>query len=131
MVNRGVAAALGALTGLVGLIGMLRLIIDGFGPTAFGVGFVLAAMLPWVVYATYRAQHGHLTVGRALVVLGCCLAGLITVWLFTLGPVIALALSLVAFAVIWISDWPAVRPQTDSGFVHIEDLTREDLDTAR
>jgi hypothetical protein len=130
MVNRGVAAALGALTGIVGLIGMLRLIIAGVGPSAFGVGFVLAAMLPWIVYAGYRAQHGRLTIGKGLVVFGCCVVGLITVWLFTLGAVIALVLSLAAFAVIWISDWPAVRPQTESRFVHIEELTREDLDTA-
>ena len=131
MVNRGIAAALGALTGIVGLIGMLRLILDGFGPTTFGIGFVLAAMLPWTVYASYRAQHGRLTITRALVVLACCIVGLVTVWLFTLGPVIALALSLAAFAVIWVSDWPAVRPRTDSRFVHIDELTGEDADAAR
>ncbi|GAA3602758.1 hypothetical protein [Microlunatus ginsengisoli] len=131
MVNRMVAAGLGILTGLVGLIAMLRLILGAFGPGAFGLGFVLAAMLPWVVYVTYRAQHGRLTPVRALAVFGCCVVGLVAVWLFTIGPVIALALSLAAFAVIWVSDWPAARPQTESRFVHIEELTGEDAESTR
>ena len=130
MVNRMVAAGLGAFTGIVGLLGMLRLILGAFGPTPFGVGFVLAAMLPWIVYVTYRAQHGRLTMVRALVVFACCVVGLVTVWLFTLGPVVALALSLVAFGVIWVSDWPAARPHSESRFVHIEELTGGDAESA-
>jgi hypothetical protein len=126
MVNRAIAAALGALTGLVGLIGMLRLILAAFGPSMFALGFVLAAMIPWIAYVTYRAWHGRLSRSRALIVLVCCLVGVITVWLFTLGPVVALALSLAAFGMIWVSDWPARRPAGESRFVRIEELTGDD-----
>jgi hypothetical protein len=129
MVNRAMAAALGALTGLVGLIGMLRLIVGAFGPSPFALGFVLAAMIPWIAYVTYRAWHGRLGRRRALAVLGCCLIGLVAVWLDTAGPVIALALSLVGFVVIWVSDWPARRPRGESRFVRIEELTRDDADS--
>src|SRR5689334_11073233 len=125
MVNRTVAAALGALTGLVGLIGMLRLIIAAFGVSRFALGFVLAAMIPWIAYVTYRAGHGRLSRARALTVLGCAVVGLITVWHDTAGPVVALGLSLVGFVVIWVSDWPARRPRGESRFVRIEELTRD------
>ncbi|HET9648559.1 MAG TPA: hypothetical protein VFP34_10050 [Microlunatus sp.] len=126
MVRRTIATVLGALTGVLGLIGMLRLILAAFGPSAFAVGFVLAAMVPWIVYVSYRAGHGRLSSAGALVVLGCCLVGLVSVWLFTLGPVLALALSLVAFGVIWVSDWPARRPREEARFVRIEELTGDD-----
>lgn len=129
MVNRTMAAALGALTGVVGLIGMLRLIVGAFGSSPFALGFVLAAMIPWIAYVTYRARHGRLSQARALVVLGCCVVGLVTVWLDTAGPVIALALSLVGFVMIWVSDWPARRPRGESRFVRIEELTRDDADS--
>ena len=129
MVNRSVAVALGALTGLVGLIWMLRLIIAAFGVSPFALGFVLAAMIPWIAYVTYRAQHGRLRRARAGAVLGCCVVGLITVWIGTAGPVIALALSLVGFVVIWVSDWPARRPGGESRFVRIEELTRDDAES--
>lgn len=126
MGNRTIAAALGALTGLVGLIGMLRLILAAFGASAFALGFALAAMIPWIGYVTYRARHGRLTRTRALVVIGCCAVALVIVWLFTLGAVVALALSLVAFAAIWVSDWPERRPAGESRFVRIEELTGDE-----
>src|SRR6478609_5313886 len=100
---------------------MGKLIVAGFGTSAFAIGFVLAAMVPWIAYVSYRAWHGRLSRARGLIVLGCCLVGLISVWLFTLGPVTALALSLVAFALIWVSDWPARRPPGESRFVRIEE----------
>ncbi len=131
MVNRRIAAVLGALTGLVGLIGMLRLILAAFGPSAFSLGFVMAAMIPWVAYVTYRARHGKLGPTRAMVVLGCCAVALVTVWFFTLGAVIALVLSLVGFAVIWVSDWPARRPGAESRFVRIEELTGDGASSSR
>ncbi len=131
MVNRTVAAVLGALTGLVGLIGMLRLIVGAFGSSPFALGFVLAAMIPWTAYVTYRARHGRLSRRRALVVLGCSVVALVTVWLGTGGAVIALALSLVSFAVIWVSDWPARRSSEESRFVRIEELTGDDAESAR
>jgi hypothetical protein len=126
MGNRTIAAGLGALTGLVGLIGMLRLILGAFGTSVFALGFVLAAMIPWIGYVTYRARHGRLTRARALVVVGCCAVALVTVWLFTLGAVIALALSLISFGVIWVSDWPERRPAGESRFVRIEELTGDE-----
>jgi hypothetical protein len=48
--------------------------------------------------------------------------------LFTLGPVIALACSLAAFAVIWVSDWPPRRKPSGDSFVRIEELQSQDLD---
>jgi hypothetical protein len=131
MVNRAIATVLGALTGLVGLIGMLRLILGAFGPSRFALGFVLAAMIPWVAYVTYRARHGRLTPRRAVAVVGCAVVGLVVVWLSTLGAVIALILSLAGFAVIWVSDWPARRRQTEARFVRVEELTGDDVESPR
>ena len=51
---------------------------------------------------------------------------LVAVWLFTIGPVLALACSLAAFMVIWVNDWPARRPQGEERFVRIEDLQSEE-----
>ena len=70
-----------------------------------------------------RAAGGRSTA----VVLGANVLGLLLVWLFTFGPVLALACALVAFVVIWISDLP-VRPQGESTFVRMEDLQRDDED---
>ena len=52
--------------------------------------------------------------------------GLVVVWLFTIGPVLALACSLSAFVVIWVNDWPARRPQGEERFVRIEDLQSDE-----
>jgi hypothetical protein len=128
MLNKNLAAGLGALTGVVGLVGMIRLVSGAFthGMSTFAWAAILAAMLPWIVYAAWRGRHGHLTRRRALAVLVLDLVGCVVVWLFVLGPVIALSCSLAAFAVIWVSDWPARRPITEERFVHIEELHRAD-----
>jgi RsiW-degrading membrane proteinase PrsW (M82 family) len=50
----------------------------------------------------------------------------VVVWLFVLGPVVALACSLSAFVVIWVSDWPPRRATSEERFVRIEELQRTD-----
>ena len=56
MINKNLAAALGALTGLLGLVGMIRLVSGAFsnGMTTFAWAAILLAMLPWIVYAAWR-----------------------------------------------------------------------------
>ena len=90
---------------------MIRLIAGAGLSSAFAWIFLLLAMLPWIAYCSWRARHGHLSPTAALGVLGLCAAGLVSVWLFTLGPVLALACSLAAFVIIWIHDWPPRRPE--------------------
>ena len=128
MTNKDVRLALGALTGLVGLLAMIRLVSDGFaGPlSTFALVFVLLAMIPWIGYASWRARHGHLTRRAGFAVLALCLAGLLSVWLFTVGAVVALAFSLAAFVVIWVHDWPPRRIRGDDQFVRIEELATEE-----
>jgi hypothetical protein len=126
--NKNLAAALGALTGLVGLIGMVRLVSGAFtnGMTTFAWLAILLAMLPWIAYAAWRARHGHLSRRGALAVLLLDCLGCVVVWLFVLGPVVALACSLAAFAVIWVSDWPPRRLTGEERFVRIEELHQAD-----
>jgi hypothetical protein len=50
----------------------------------------------------------------------------VVVWLFVLGPVLALACSLAAFAVLWVSDWPPRRSAGEERFVRIEELPNAD-----
>ena len=128
MPNKNLAAALGALTGLVGLIGMVRLVSGAFtnGMTPFAWVAILVAMLPWIVYAAWRARHGHLNRRGVVAVLVLDLVGCVVVWLFVLGPVVALACSLAAFAVIWVSDWPPRRLTGEERFVRIEELHQVD-----
>jgi hypothetical protein len=130
MLNKNLAAGLGALTGLVGLVGMIRLASGAFthGMSAFAWVFILSAMLPWIGYAAWRGRHGHLSKRGALAVLVLDLVGCVVVWLFVLGPVVALACSLAAFAVIWVSDWPPRRHTGEERFVRIEDLSTENTD---
>ncbi|HET9778622.1 MAG TPA: hypothetical protein VFP81_04990 [Propionibacteriaceae bacterium] len=130
MLNKNLAAALGAVTGLVGLVGMIRLASGAFshGMSAFAWVFILLAMLPWIGYAAWRGRHGHLSRRAALAVLLLDLVGCVVVWLFVLGPVVALACSLAAFAVIWVSDWPPRRHSSEERFVRIEELRTEDTD---
>jgi hypothetical protein len=126
--TRAVALVVGALTGLLGLVGMARLAAGAFegGMSRFAWTVVLAAMLPWVVYVAWRARHGRLS-GRGLVlVLGLVVLGSATVWVSVFGPVLALACSLAAFLVIWVSDWPARRPAGEERIVSMEELQRED-----
>jgi hypothetical protein len=126
--NKNLAAALGALTGLVGLISMVRLVSGAFthGMTTFAWVAILLAMLPWIGYAAWRGRHGHLSRRGALAVLLLDLVGCVVVWLFVLGPVVALTCSLAAVAVIWVSDWPPRRLTGEERFVRIEDLHQAD-----
>jgi hypothetical protein len=127
MLNKNLAAALGALTGLVALIGMIRLASGAFshGMSAFAWAVILSAMLPWIGYVAWRARNGRLRQRSALAVLLLDLVGCVVVWLFVLGPVVALACSLAAFAVIWVSDWPP-RRYTSERFVRLEELRGAD-----
>jgi hypothetical protein len=133
MLNKNLAMALGALTGLVGLISMIRLASGAFthGMSAFAWVVILSAMLPWIGYAAWRGRHGHLGKRGALAVLLLDVIGCVVVWLFVLGPVVALACSLAAFVVIWVSDWPPRRPISEERFVRIEELRTEDSDQRR
>jgi hypothetical protein len=128
MLNKNLAMGLGALTGLVGLAGMIRLASGAFtnGISTFAWGAILSAMLPWIAYAAWRGRHGHLSRRGALAVLLLDLLGCVVVWLFVLGPVVALACSLAAFVVIWVSDWPARRSTGEERFVRIEELRGAD-----
>jgi hypothetical protein len=130
MPNKNIALVLGAITGAVGLIAMIRLVAGAFtqGITSFAWIAILLAMIPWVAYSAWRARHGHLSWRRTAVVLALCMVGLISVWLFTIGQVIALACSLAAFAVIWVSDWPPRRRSDGESFVRIEELQTQDRD---
>ena len=119
---------LGALAGLISLIAMVRLVTGGFssGLSWRAWAFILLAMVPFIAYAAWRARHGHLT-GRSLIaVTALDLAGLGLVWLFTLGPVLALLCSLAAFAVIWVNDLPIRAPRGEDQFVRIEELRDDD-----
>ena len=115
---------LGALVGLVSLIAMIRLVSGAFsgGMSRFAWVAILAAMIPWMAYAAWRARHGHVSMRQAAVVLGLCLVGLICVWLSIFGPVLALGCSLAAFVVIWVADWPPRRERGEDSFVRIEEL---------
>ncbi len=128
LTRKDVRLALGGFTGLVSLLAMIRLVSDGFStpmsPLAWG--FVLLAMVPWIGYASWRARHGHLTARAGLAVLTLCVAGLLSVWLFTVGAVLALAFSLAAFVIIWVHDWPPRRARGEDQFVRIEDLVADE-----
>lgn len=128
--SRPVTVVLGALTGLVGLAGMARLAAGAFdgAMSRFAWVVVLAAMLPWVVYVASRARHGRLSGVRLVLVAALVVAGAATVWLSVLGPVLALACSLAAFVLIWVSDWPDRRPRGEDRFVRIEELQRDEDD---
>jgi hypothetical protein len=130
MLNKNLALALGALTGLVSLVAMVRLVSGAFdsGLSVFAWVVTLLAMVPWVGYAAVRARHGRLTVRNAVAITLLDLVGVATVWLFVLGPVIALACSLAAFAVIWVKDWPTRPVRGEDRFVRIEELTAEERD---
>ena len=130
MPNSILRLALGSTTGAVGLIAMFRLVSGAFseGPTRFAWLALLLAMIPWVAYCAWRAWRGHMSMRNAVAVLGLCVAGRAIVWLSTLGPVVALACSLAAFGVIWVSDSPPLRSRGADTFVKIEELNAEDLD---
>jgi hypothetical protein len=128
MLNKNLALVLGALTGLVSLVAMVRLVSGAFdgGLSVFAWVITLLAMVPWVGYAAVRARHGRLTPRNALIVALLDLLGVATVWLFVIGPVVALSCSLAAFAVIWVKDWPTRPERGEDRFVRIEELTTEE-----
>lgn len=128
MTDKNSRLAVGALTGLVGLIAMIRLVSGAFtgSLSAFAWFFILLAMLPWIGYVSWRARHGHLSTRARWVVLGLGLAGLLVVWLFTVGAVVALALSLAASVVIWTRDLPARRSGSEDQFVRVEELVNDE-----
>lgn len=122
--DKNLLTGLGALTGLVSMAGMIRL-IEGAGlASTFSWVFLLLAMVPWVAYTAWRARHGKLSRAGAGIVLALNAFGFISVWLFTIGPVLALAASLAAFVVIWVHDWPEKRERGEDVFVHIEELSQ-------
>lgn len=125
---RRLALVVGALTGLLGLVGMVRLAAGAFdGPMSrFAWVVVLAAMLPWIGYAAWRARHGRLAGARLVLVAAIVVVGAAAVWLSVLGPVLALACSLAGFAVIWVSDWPDRRRRGEDRLVSIEELQRDE-----
>ncbi len=112
MPNSIVRLAVGATTGAVGLIAMIRLVSGAFsgGMTGFALMAILLAMLPWIAYCAWRVWRAQLSWRSTVAVTGLSIAGLGIVWILTLGPVVALACSMVAFSVIWVSDThPAAR----------------------
>jgi hypothetical protein len=125
---RPAALVVGALTGLLGLVAMVRLAAGAFSGamSTFAWVVVLAAMLPWVGYGAWRAQHGRLSRRGLALVLALVVLGSAAVWLSVLGPVLALACSLAAFAVIWVADWPLRRPHGEDRLVGIEELQHGD-----
>jgi hypothetical protein len=130
MTEKTVRLTLGALTGLVSLIAMIRLVSGAFtgALSAFAWVFILLAMIPWVGYVAWRARHAELNRSAGLAVLVLAGAGLLAVWLFTLGAVVALACSLAGFLVIWVHDWPPRRAPAEDHFVRIEELALGDRD---
>lgn len=130
MLEKNVRLLLGALTGLLSLVAMVRLVSGVFAGalSTFAWVFLLLAMIPWVIYVSWRARHSQLIGRPALAVLLLGLAGLLSVWLLTVGAVVALACSLAAFVVIWVHDWPPRRVPGDDLFVRIEELATEDID---
>ncbi len=128
MMDKNARLILGALTGVVGLIAMVRLVLGAFGGSVSTIAwfFILCAMIPWVGYTAWRARHSQLGGRSALAVMALSVAGLLLVWLSTLGLVTALVLSLAAFVDIWVHDWPPRRARSADRFVRIEELTVEE-----
>lgn len=118
--------ALGVLTGAVALAAMLRLVAGAFtgGMSVFALLVTLVAMVPWLVYVTWRARRSRLTTRAALLVLGLDVLGLALVWVLVFGPVLALALSFAAFVLVWVGDRPSrsrSRSLTET-YVRVEEL---------
>src|SRR5690606_14494145 len=123
-----VRLVLGLATGALTLIGMIRLVAGNFDGRLAVFAWVVVAltMIPWVAYCGWRGWHGRLTARRSLAVAGLVLIGLIVVWLFVLGPVVALVCSLAAFALIWVSDWPGKRQTGEERFVAFAELADDE-----
>ncbi len=128
MLNKNLATALGALTGLVGLVGMIRLVSGAFsdGMSVFAwvailLGHAAVDRVRRLAWSARPSQSARRAGGLMLDLVGC-----VVVWLFVLGPVVALACSLAAFVVIWVSDWPPRRLAGEERFVRIEELRNAD-----
>lgn len=120
----------GLLIGVIGLIGMVRLISAGFpGSVLVAESFAGLAMVPWVVYAGWRARHARLTPRTAVPVVLLGLAGMAMVWWETVGPVLALACSLAGFVIIWVHDLPPRRQPADRwvGMSELQDRLQDRL----
>lgn len=124
------ALVLGGMTGLLSLTAMVRLTAGAFsaGMSRFAWVIVLAAMLPWVAYVAARARHGRLSLRGRMAVVVLVAVGFVAVFFSVHGPVLALTCSLLAFVVIWVSDWPRRPSRGDDHFVRIEELQRDDDD---
>jgi len=133
VVTKPVATALGALTGAIPLVAMLRLLAGAFSPQLELVGFlaVVLALLPWIAYVAARARRAALSRRTALRLLLLDTAAVGLVWLFTVGPVLALALAFAGFVLIWVHDLPDRPRSGPSSYVRIDDLHREDPDPVR
>ncbi|MCW2812421.1 MAG: hypothetical protein JWP61_2879 [Friedmanniella sp.] len=121
---------LGALTGAVALLGMARLVAGAFsgGMSTFAWVMVLAAMVPWVVYCTWRGYRARLSRRSSGVALLSVALGLVLVWRDTWGEVGALALSMVSFVTIWTHDRPVRTQRGEERFVRISELQDDDED---
>lgn len=99
----------GLSIGVAGLIGMTRLVAGAFGGgVQLFVWLVTAVvMLGWVAYSGWRARRSRLSPPAAAVVGFLGLAGCIVGWWAVVGAVVALAGSLIGFAVVWWHDRPA------------------------
>ena len=119
-----VALVAGGLTGLLSLTAMVRLTAGAFpaGMSGFAWVAVLTAMLPWVAYVAARARHGGLARRGLVAVILLVAVGFAAVWLPVHGPVLALSCSLLAFVVVWVSDWPQRQHRGEDHFVRIEEL---------
>ena len=128
MTTQQVPLGLGALTGVVGLLAMIRLISGVFHRRVVHVCLDLpAASHDSVdrVCLLARPTRPPLDAGRARRPRpGCCRA--VTVWLSTIGAVVALTCSLAGFVVIWVHDWPPRRPRGDDEFVQIQELVSDE-----
>jgi len=121
--------ALGVLTGALALAAMLRLVAGAFteAMSTFALVVTLVAMVPWLVYVTWRARRSRFTARSALLALGLDVVGLALVWVLVFGPVLALALSFAAFVVVWLGDRPVRRGPVVERYVRVEELHEPDL----
>ena len=122
-----VATVLGGLTGLLSLTAMVRLTDGAFsaGMSRFAWVVVLAAMVPWVAYVAARARHGRPSRRGLVAVAVLVMVGFAVVFFSVHGPVLALACSLAAFALVWVSDWPPRSTRGQDHFVRIDELHRD------
>jgi hypothetical protein len=126
----GARTALGVLTGAIGLVAMLRLVAGAFsaGMSGFALVVTLVAMVPWVVYVTWRARRSRVTPRAALLVLVLDVLALALVFVLVFGPVLALGLSFVAFVLVWVGDRPRRDEAREERWVRIEDLREAEPD---